>query len=150
MREGVRLAIDLGEKRIGVARCDAEATMALPVETVYRCGGQEIYDIVDIVDEYQVMEIIIGLPRLLSGAEGKNSADVRQWAKNLSDIIPEITIRLVDERLTSVSAHRSLSAAGVQGRKQRFVVDQQAAVCILNQALEIERKTGSAPGEKVQ
>lgn len=150
MRKGIRLAIDLGEKRIGVARCDAEASIAVPVETVYRCGGQEIYDIVDIVEEYQVMEIIIGLPRLLSGVEGKNSADVRQWAKQLSCVIPKITIRLVDERLSSVSAHQALSAAGMDGRKQRLIVDQQAAVLILNQALEIERKTGSAAGEKVK
>lgn len=150
MRKGIRIAIDLGEKRIGVARCDSEATIALPVETIYRCGGQEIYDIADIVEEYQAIEVIIGLPRLLSGIEGKNSADVRQWAQKLSCVIPKIRIRLVDERLSSVSAHQALSAAGMRGQKQRSVVDQQAAVYILEQALEIERKTGNAPGEEVK
>lgn len=146
LRPGVRLGIDLGTKRIGVARCDSNALLCFPVETVYRANGQEIFDIIDIAKEYQAFEIIVGLPRLLSGKEGKNAKDVRKWCRNLTKSLPSCNIRLVDERLTSVSAHNQLSACGMSGISQREVVDQQAAVLILEHALEIETKTGSPAG----
>lgn len=147
MRPGVRLAIDLGTSRIGVARSDAAGILALPVETVYRDGGQELFRIAQLATEYDAKEIIIGLPRLLSGKEGKNAADVRSWGAELEQLLPTCNIRLVDERLTTVSAHQQLQSAGMRGRKQRSVVDQQAAVVILEQALNIERQTGKAPGK---
>lgn len=146
IRRGVRLGIDLGEVRIGVAKCDCEGLLATPVETVYRADGAEIFDIVDIVEEYNAFEIIVGLPKHLNGEEGKNARDVRQWSQKLVSLLPNCNVRLVDERLTTVSAHASLRSAGVKGRKQRKVVDQQAAVFILEQALEIERRTGQAAG----
>ena len=146
MRTGVRLAIDLGTRRIGVARSDAAGILALPVETVYRDGGQELFRIAELVAEYEAKEIIIGLPRLLNGKEGKNAADVREWGAELEQLLPTCNIRLVDERLTSVSAHQQLRSAGVGGRDHKSVVDQQAAVLILEQALEIERRTGRPPG----
>ena len=145
MRTGVRLAIDLGTRRIGVARSDAAGILALPVETVYRDGGQELFRIAELVAEHEAKEIIIGLPRLLSGKEGKNAADVREWGAELEQLLPTCNIRLVDERLTSVSAHQQLRSAGVGGRDHKSVVDQQAAVLILEQALEIERRTGRPP-----
>ena len=146
MRPGVRLSIDLGTRRIGVARSDAAGTLAFPLETVYREGGQELFRIVELAAEYDAREIIIGLPRLLSGKEGKNAADVRSWGAELEQLLPTCNIRLVDERLTSVSAHRQLRSAGLGGRQHKNVVDQQAAVLILEQALEIERLTGKIPG----
>ncbi len=146
MRPGVRIGIDLGTRRIGVARSDAAGTLAFPVRTVYRAGGQELFEIADIVAEYQANEIVIGLPRLLSGREGKNASDVRSWGAELEQLLPTCNIRLVDERLTSVSAHQQLRSAGLGGRQHKSVVDQQAAVLILEQALTIERQTGQAPG----
>ncbi|WP_071128252.1 Holliday junction resolvase RuvX [Varibaculum massiliense] len=146
MRPGVRLSIDLGTHRIGVARSDAAGTLAFPLETVYREGGQELFRIVELAAEYDAREIIIGLPRLLSGKEGKNAADVRSWGAELEQLLPTCNIRLVDERLTSVSAHRQLRSAGLGGRQHKNVVDQQAAVLILEQALETERQTGKIPG----
>ena len=146
MRPGVRLSIDLGTRRIGVARSDAAGTLAFPVETVYREGGQELFRIVELAAEYDAREIIIGLPRLLSGKEGKNAADVRSWGAELEQLLPTCNIRLVDERLTSVSAHRQLRSDGLGGRQHKNVVDQQAAVLILEQALETERQTGKIPG----
>ena len=146
MRTGVRIGIDLGEVRIGVARSDVTGQLCLPLETVYRSGGQEIFEIADLVEEYQAFEIVIGLPRLLSGAEGKNARDVRHWGKELAEVLPNCNVRLVDERLTSVSAHGQLSQAGVSARRQRKIVDQQAAVLILEQALAVEKNTGAAPG----
>lgn len=146
MRPGVRIGIDLGTRRIGVARSDTAGTLALPMETVYRAGGQELYRIAELVAEYDAKEVIIGLPRLMSGKEGKNAADVRAWGAELEQLLPTCNIRLVDERLTSVSAHQQLRSAGLGGREHKNVVDQQAAVLILEQALEIERRTGQAPG----
>ena len=146
MRHGVRISIDLGTRRIGVARSDAAGTLAFPVETIYRDGGQELFQIAELVAEYEAKEIIIGLPRLLSGREGKNAADVRSWGAELEQLLPTCNIRLVDERLTSVSAHRQLRSAGLGGRQHKNVVDQQAAVLILEQALETERQTGKIPG----
>ena len=115
MRPGVRLAIDLGTSRIGVARSDAAGILALPVETVYRDGGQELFRIAQLATEYGAKEIIIGLPRLLSGREGKNAADVRSWGAELEQLLPTCNIRLVDERLTTVSAHQQLQSAGMRG-----------------------------------
>lgn len=145
----MRLAIDLGEVRIGVARCDESAQICLPVQTLYRAGGQEIYEILDLVDQYHPIEIIVGLPRLLSGKEGKNAADVRQWSRKLTKSLSKCNVRLVDERLTSVTAHQQLREAGRKSTHHRAVIDQQAAVLILQQALEIEAKSNQVPGTLV-
>lgn len=149
-RPGVRLAVDVGSVRIGVARCDPLGMVATPVRTVARSGPREgLAELVDIVTEHEPVEVVAGLPRSLNGGEGPAAAGVREYARWLSTAIDPVAVRLVDERLTTVSAHQALHASGRAGRKHRSVVDQVAAVLILQTALDEERNSGTAPGELV-
>ncbi|MFJ6014338.1 Holliday junction resolvase RuvX [Streptomyces sp. NPDC092952] len=151
MRRGRRLAIDVGDARIGVASCDPDGILATPVETVpgrdvpaaHRRLGQ-------IVEEYEPIEIIIGLPRSLGGGEGPAAAKIRVFAQEVARSAAPVPVRLVDERMTTVTASQGLRASGVKSRKGRSVIDQAAAVVILQNALESERASGRPPGEAVE
>ncbi|NNG19093.1 Holliday junction resolvase RuvX [Naumannella sp. ID2617S] len=146
MRRGVRLALDWGDARIGVAACDPAGTLAYPVETVP--GNRHSLDrIVALVGEYEPFEVVVGLPRSLSGGEGPAAIRIRGHAAALAERLGEVQVRLLDERLTTVSAARTLAQRGRSARQQRAVIDQVAAVTILEQALEAERRTGLPPGE---
>lgn len=156
MRTGVRLGVDVGDVRVGVASSDPSGLLATPIETVARDleGGIDLDRVVEIVDELDVMEVIIGLPRSLDGGEGPAAGKVRDWAQALRAALRDAPIentpvRLVDERLSTVDAHRGLRESGVAGRNHREVVDQAAAVLILQTALDTERATGGPPGERV-
>ena len=147
LRRGVRLAIDVGTVRIGVARCDAGGILATPVRTVSRKGAAEgLTELAGLVREHEPIEMIVGLPRSLHGGEGSAAEAVRAYAERLSRAIDPVPVRLVDERLTTVSAHQALHAAGRSSRKHRSVVDQVAAVMILQAALDSERNSGRPPG----
>ncbi|MEU4705385.1 Holliday junction resolvase RuvX [Nocardia salmonicida] len=136
---GRRIAIDVGSVRIGVASSDPDGILATPVETVARAksGGRtggppaDIARIADIVREYEAVEVIIGLPRTLRGENGTAATIARKFAKQLRRVIDPIPIRLSDERLTTVSAARALRDSGVRARGQRQMIDQAAAVSIL-------------------
>ncbi|MEZ7897356.1 MAG: Holliday junction resolvase RuvX [Flaviflexus sp.] len=147
----MRLAFDVGRARIGVATCDEDAILCTPVETLYRDrrGDGHIDDVEDLIDEYQPMEIIVGLPKNMDGTEGSSARDARNFARQIMLRHRDIAVRLVDERLTTVSAHKSLHEAGKSERHHRSVVDQVSAILILELALEIEETTGQAPGELV-
>lgn len=149
MRRGVRLAFDVGKVRIGVASCDADGILCSPVETLHRDrrGNDHIHDAADIVAEYEPIEIIVGLPKNMDGSEGPAAKDARRFATQLSLQNRNIGVRLVDERLTTVAAHRNLHAAGRSERSHRAVIDQEAAALILRLALDIEESTGRPPGE---
>lgn len=149
MRRGIRIAIDVGSVRIGVARSDPDATLALPVQTVAR-GKGDLDAIAALVAEYEPLEVLVGLPVALSGAEGKAAAIARDFALSLSDRIAPMPVLLVDERLSTVQAQRDLQSAGKTTRQGRSVVDQAAAVVILEQALEAERRTGEPYGMAVR
>ncbi|MFZ2166725.1 MAG: Holliday junction resolvase RuvX, partial [Propionibacteriaceae bacterium] len=140
-----RLALDWGQARIGVAACDREGILAYPVETV-RAGAGALPRLVALVAEYEPVEVIVGLPRHLSGAEGQAALLVRNQISELAAALAPRPIRLVDERLTTVSAARQLREAGRDARTSRSVVDQVAAVAILELALQSERRTGKPPG----
>lgn len=147
MRPGVRLGIDVGSVRIGVARSDPLGRMAIPLETVRRHRrGADIRQIMKIAEERSAIEIVIGLPVHLAGTEGASARVARQFGEQLSRKLPGIRICLVDERLSSTQAHGRLAEAGLDSRGQRPVVDQVAAQIILEQALEQERLTGKPPG----
>ena len=148
MRAGRRLGVDVGAVRVGVAVCDPEGRLATPVETV-PAGERDVPRIVELAHEYGAVEIVVGLPRSLSGAEGPAAAKARAFADRLAGKIHPIPVRMVDERLTTVTATRGLRESGVRGRKSRAVVDQAAAVVILQNALDIERGSGAAPGNLV-
>ncbi|MDX6351198.1 MAG: putative pre6S rRNA nuclease [Streptomyces sp.] len=151
MRRGRRLAIDVGDARIGVASCDPDGVLATPVETV---PGRDVpaakRRLGEIVAEYEPIEVVVGLPRSLSGSEGPAAAKVRAFAQDVAKIITPVPVRLVDERMTTVTATHGLRASGVKAKKGRAVVDQAAAVVILQSALETERVSGKAPGESVE
>lgn len=150
MRSGVRLAFDVGKARIGVARCDAQAILAVPVQTLRRDRyGADLDEAADLVAEHQASEVIVGLPKQLSGKGSASARDARKWARELAVIIAPVPVRLVDERLTTVTAQRELHEAGMAAKNFRPVVDQAAAVIILEQALETERRTGQPAGELV-
>ena len=147
LRPGVRLAVDVGSVRIGVARCDPQGILATPVRTVSRAGaGEGLTELAELVREHGPIEVIVGLPRSLHGGEGSAAEGVRAYSERLSTAIHPVPVRLVDERLTTVSAHQALHAAGRGSRKHRTVVDQVAAVMILQTALDNERNSGSPPG----
>ena len=151
VRRGVRLGVDVGSVRVGLAASDPSGLLATPVETLARDprGGADLRRIAAEVAERDALEVLVGLPRSLSGREGPAAETARGYATRLAARLP-VPVRLVDERLSTVAAHRSLRESGVKGRKQREVVDQAAAVVLLQAALDTERSTGKAPGELVR
>lgn len=149
MRRGVRLGIDAGSVRVGVARSDPDGVLATPLTTVRR-GRGDLDIIATLVVEHDAMEVVVGLPRSLSGRLGPAARSVRDFAAAVADRVAPVPVRLVDERLTTVAAGHVLRERGVAGRAQRRVVDQTAAAILLQSALDAERATGSAPGEVVR
>lgn len=155
LRPGVRLGLDWGDARIGVAACDAGGVLAYPVTTVAAGGGTDsgtaaaIQAITALVAEYEPIEVLFGLPRSLSGDEGPAATRLRAVAGLLARALTPVPVRLVDERLSTVSASRALRAAGVNAKQQRSRIDMAAAVTIVEHALDGERVTGRAPGELV-
>lgn len=146
LRPGVRLALDWGDARIGVAACDAGGVLAYPVETI-PADRSALDRLAALVAEHEPVEVILGLPRSLHGGEGPAAKKIRRHAVSLARRIAPIQVRLIDERLTTVTAARTLSGRGRKTRDQRSVIDQVAAVTILEHALDTERRTGLAPGE---
>ena len=151
MRSGVRLGIDVGSVRVGLARSDRDGILATPLETVQVTlnSPKHLERIVANVQELAVSEVIVGLPRSLSGREGSAADTVRAYAVEIARRVAPVPVRLVDERLSTVTAHHRLREAGMKGRKRRPVVDQAAAVVILQSALDTERSTGRPPGSLV-
>jgi putative Holliday junction resolvase len=151
VRRGVRVGVDVGSVRVGVARSDPSGLVATPVETVRRVPGTaaDVDRIAAIVAEEDALEVVVGLPRTLRGEEGSAARAARQYATAIAERVAPIPVRLVDERLSTVSAHRTLRDAGVRGRRHRPVVDQVAAVVILQSALDAEQASGRAPGALV-
>ncbi|GAA4894040.1 putative Holliday junction resolvase [Stackebrandtia albiflava] len=144
---GRRLGVDVGKVRVGVAWSDPDGILAAPLETVPRDTRapegevpRDIRRIAELADEHDVVEIVVGLPVTLSGAESFAAAEVRDYAETLRDNVNPIPVSLLDERLTTVVASRRLAERGVKGRRRRAVVDQAAAVEILQQWLERQRK----------
>ncbi len=148
MRPGVRLGVDVGSVRVGLARTDPSALVVTPVETVRR-GQDDLARIAEVVAETGAVEVVVGLPRTLRGEEGPAAVAARQYATAIAQRVAPVPVRLVDERLSTVSAHRSLREAGVRGRRHRPVIDQVAAVVILQSALDAERASGREPGTLV-
>lgn len=154
MRSGVRLGVDVGKSRVGVARTDAAGILALPVETLQRSHDDDktpnvVDRILALAHEYEAVEILVGLPVNLRGGHTPSTEDALTFARALSERAGDIPVRLLDERLSTVSASRALHESGLNTRKQRGVIDQQAAVVLLEQALDIERGSGHEAGRLV-
>lgn len=149
MRFGRRLGVDVGDARIGVASCDPSGMIATPVETV-KAGPGAIGRLAELVTEYEVIECVLGLPVGLSGREGPAAKKVREFARELKRKISPISVRLVDERMSTITAQGQLHASGRNTKNSRSVIDQAAAVVILQSAIDAEKMRGEAPGELVE
>ena len=147
LRPGVRLALDWGDVRIGVAACDRDGVLAYPLATV-AAGPTELTEIGRLVAEHEPIELLVGFPRSLSGGEGPAAVKARERAGRLAATVG-VPVRLVDERLTTVTAAQRLRASGKRAKQQRALIDAAAAVAILEQALAVEGSRGSPPGELV-
>jgi putative Holliday junction resolvase len=155
---GVRLAVDVGSVRVGLATSDPNGLIATPVDTLARDTQRprrgtlpaDQARIVAEVEERRAAAVYVGLPRHLSGVEGAASTAARGYAVALAQAVAPVGVWLVDERLSTVTAHQALHASGRSGRSHRQVVDQAAAVVILQSALDAERATGRRSGERVE
>jgi putative holliday junction resolvase len=134
---GRRLGVDVGAVRIGVALSDPDGVLATPLTTVARDvdAGTDLRALAELAAEHEVVEVVVGLPRTLAGAEGPAARVAREFADALAGAV-DVPVALADERLTTVVATRQLRASRRPGRRQRAVVDQAAAVAILQGFLD--------------
>jgi putative Holliday junction resolvase len=144
---GVRLGVDVGQVRVGVAKCDPDGILASPVVTVARdqqAGEDKVpadmVELARLVEEHEAVEVVVGLPVALNGREGVAAGHVRAYVERLGAVLAPRPIVLSDERMSTVVASRRLSERGVRGRRQRAVVDQAAAVEILQCWLDAQRR----------
>lgn len=154
MKPGIRIGVDVGQRRVGLARTDATGTLAVPLETLSRDDSDVDWKetaarIRDIAREYEATEIFVGLPLSLSGGHTRSTAEAQACARAIQMAVEPLPVRVIDERLSTVSAQQQLRAAGIRSRGQRGVIDQQAAVVILEHALDLERNSGSPAGRLV-
>ena len=145
---GRRLGVDVGTVRIGVSVSDPDGILATPVETVRRDRGTgHLRRLAALVGELVVVEVGVGLPRTLSDRAGSSADDAVAVAEALAARISPVPVRLADERLTTVSAARSLRDAGMRAREQRGMIDQAAAVAILQGWLDQRRNAATTRRE---
>ena len=153
---GARLGIDVGRARIGVARCDPHRLLATPLETVKReaRGSDDIQRILALAQEYEVVDVVVGLPLNMRGEHTRSTDDAIQFAGRLawrlSQLDEPIPVRMVDERLSTVSARAQFHDVGRSTRDSRQVIDQAAATVILQQAIDMDRAQGRLTGTLIQ
>lgn len=126
------LGIDHGDARIGVAATDDFGILAHPVETIDQSKGDAIERIACLVEMRKIHTLVVGLPIRMDGTEGSSAAKVRAFAERLRERIPAIPLVFVDETLTTSTAASKLREAGRNARQQKSIIDQAAAVEILN------------------
>jgi len=143
MRAGVRLAVDVGRARVGIARSDRDGLMAVPVETVAR--DQAIDVLRSLVVDYSPLEIVVGLPLNMAGSHTASTDDAVEFASLLRSQV-DIPVRMVDERLSTVSAMAGLHQSGKSVKTAKPLIDQASAVIILQHCLDTEKNTGTPPG----
>ena len=131
------MGVDVGTVRVGLAMSDPTGTLASPLETLARAkDGADIDRLAELVVEHEVTEVVVGEPRHLSGASGASARDADAYARALADRLPSVPVHMIDERLSTVSAASALRASGLDSRRQRPVIDQAAAVVILQTYLD--------------
>lgn len=146
-RRGVRLGIDVGTVRVGVARSDPDGILAVPV-TVLARGSGDLSAIAEIASEYEALEIIVGLPVTLRGEEGPAAVAAREFAAELLRYVT-VPVRLVDERLSTVAAQRNLHDAGRNTRSSKSVIDAVAAAYMVQGAIDYEKANAVPAGTLV-
>ena len=141
---GRRLGLDVGTARIGVASCDPDGILATPVETIAVSSGDpgwehELRRLHELVEEYTAVGVVVGIPTSLKGRETASTAMARSFMAALTSADPDLPVEFVDERLTTVTAGAALQGAGRNTRQQRHVIDQAAAVVLLQSWMETRR-----------
>ncbi|WP_028183293.1 Holliday junction resolvase RuvX [Salinispora arenicola] len=144
---GVRLGVDVGQVRVGVARSDPHGVLATPLVTLARdrdaapdAVPSDIAELAALVTEHEAVEVVVGLPVNLAGRHGPAAVQVQEYVGRLVEVISPVPVTLADERMSTVVASRRLAERGVRGRRQRAVVDQAAAVEILQSWLDAQRR----------
>ena len=144
---GRRLGVDVGRVRVGVAVSDPDGILASPLVTVPRDMGAaadsvpaDIAELARLVREHEAVQVVVGLPVRLDGSEGIAAIDIRAYAERLARAVGHVPVVLADERMSTVVASRRLAERGVRGKRQRAVVDQAAAVEILQSWLDAQRR----------
>lgn len=148
MRRGRRLGVDAGKARVGLAVCDPDGLLATPVETLDRNDVDLMNRIAQHVSDFDVIEVVVGLPLNLSGNLTPSTEDALALAREIAARIT-VPVMLVDERLTTVSAHAALAKTGKKQRATRTVIDQVAAVMVLQHSLDSERASGKPAGTSI-
>lgn len=143
---GVWMGVDLGNARVGIALSDPELTFAHPAGNLQAWGDYDttVEDALDCIEDHDVEHVVVGYPLQLNGSEGASAKKAKAWAERLRyrcavEGFDGVDVELLDERLTTVTAHHQLSEAGLGSRKHRPAVDQQSAVVILQAALDKRR-----------
>jgi putative Holliday junction resolvase len=138
---GVWFAVDVGTVRVGVARSDPRGVLAVPVATLARDrrGDGDLAELAKLVAEYEAAGVVVGLPRTLAGREGPSAVMARDSGTALAERIAPVPVEYLDERLTTVSAQRKLHQGGIRGPAGRALIDQAAAVELLQHWLELRR-----------
>jgi putative Holliday junction resolvase len=151
MITGVRIALDVGSVRIGVAKCDAEGLLATPLTTI-STGPEAVNQVLDLLLEHEAICVYIGKPISLAGKDTASTQSAIEFAGEIAASLQEFNtqVRLIDERLSTVSAQRGMHEAGRNVKQSRDAIDQAAAVVILEHALASERNSGTLVGEEVK
>ncbi|RIV37794.1 Holliday junction resolvase RuvX [Micromonospora radicis] len=147
LSRGVRLGVDVGQVRVGVSRSDPHGVLATPLLTLARDQNPrsdavptDLVELAALVVEHEAVEVVVGLPVNLAGRHGPAAEHAKAYARQLADVIAPVPVTLTDERMSTVVASRRLAERGVRGKKQRAVVDQAAAVEILQSWLDAQRR----------
>lgn len=131
------MAVDVGTVRIGLAASDPDGAMAFPAGTVQRAEGA-VLEVAAAIADRNATSVFVGLPKTLAGGESSSAADAREFAQELAERTNAV-VRLVDERFSTATATQAMRAAGRTAKQQRQVIDQAAAVVILESALDVDR-----------
>ena len=138
MQRGRRIAFDYGDARIGVAASDQDSILVSPLTTLPAASRNLLKEIAVIFEEISPIQIYVGKPTNLSGVDSTATSKVLNFIEDLKKIT-ETPIILIDERLSTVSASRSLREAGLDSKKSKSIIDMAAAVAILEFAITIEK-----------
>ncbi len=153
--QGVKLGVDVGTVRVGVAMCDRDSILATPYKTLDRNArkNSDVRVIAKLVEELEAVQVIVGLPRTMKGEEHSSARMATEYAMLVATELAArglaVPVNLVDERLSSVTAHRNLHEAGMSSRNHRKVVDQVAAAGILQHAIDMQKARGADVGSRV-
>jgi putative holliday junction resolvase len=151
MDRGSRLAIDVGTVRIGLAVSDPDSILSTPLPALIRSKllTETLQEILSLISDNGVIEVYVGDPLSLSGEETASTQDARQFANQLAELT-SVPVRLVDERLTTVTASSKLRLNGLNAKAAKDLIDSASAVEILEQALNVSKKSGKPAGLRVR